>query len=71
LAVVDALAGSSTADVQINVSALIVFATRLMTVGTDRTKLTVQMRKVSDAELAVIVAKTTSNVNLVINSDSE
>lgn len=68
---VDALAGSSTADVQINVSALIVFATRLMTVGTDRTKLTVQMRKVSDAELAVIVAKTTSNVNLVINSDSE
>jgi hypothetical protein len=71
LAVVDALAGSSTADEQINVSALIVFATRLMTVGTDQTKLTVQMRKVPDAELAVIVAKTTSNVYLVINSDSE
>ena len=53
---------NSTADVHVNVSMLIKFATSTMTAKTDRTKLTVQPRLVPDAELAIIDAKTTSNV---------
>ena len=60
LAVVHVEKINSIADVHVNVSMLIKFATSTMTAKMDRTNLTVQPRLVPDAEVATIDAKTTN-----------